>query len=176
MVVENLLYWRLLTKYWILDIFLKNWYLPLIVLRYILQIPYVFYGKRESRFIRIRSRRRIWIFWEQQNWRWWKDHNPKIRIEDDNNVTYLFNEVRNNLNIYFINSYEQTLLKNEELSAIAENLRTYLDVLIFKQIYQRNSKLVNVYEQVKESVDQLTWITFKNRSKRMLWMTMKSSC
>ena len=100
----------------------------------------------------------------------------KIRIEDDNNVTYLFNEVRNNLNIYFINSYEQTLLKNEELSAIAENLRTYLDVLIFKQIYQRNSKLVNVYEQVKESVDQIDMNNIQEQVKRMLWMTMKSSC
>lgn len=90
----------------------------------------------------------------------------KIRIEDDNNVTYLFNEVRNNLNIYFINSYEQTLLKNEELSAIAENLRTYLDVLIFKQIYQRNSKLVNVYEQVKESVDQIDMNNIQEQVKK----------
>ena len=79
----------------------------------------------------------------------------KTRIEDENGTIYLLSEIRNNIKVYFINSYEQTLLKNEELSTLGENLKTYLDVLIFKQIYQRNSKLVNAYEQVKDSIDKI---------------------
>lgn len=79
----------------------------------------------------------------------------KTRIEDENGTTYPLSEIRNNIKAYFINSYEQTLLKNEELSTLGENLKTYLDVLIFKQIYQRNSKLVNAYEQVKDSINKI---------------------
>lgn len=79
----------------------------------------------------------------------------KVKIEDENKSIYSFNEIKNSIKVYFINSYEQALLKNEELSTLGENLRTYLDVLIFKQIYQRNSKLVNLYEQVKDSIKEI---------------------
>lgn len=78
----------------------------------------------------------------------------KIRITDETGNICLFNDIKDKINVFFINSYEQKLLKDEEISTLDEDLKTYLDVLIYKQIYKRNSKLVTLYENYKTIFDE----------------------